>query len=140
ESRQVNDEIRIYGNVQANERRLAYVQTRFAGWIRQVYADAVGDFVTKGQRLFTIYSPDLVASEQEYLLAKKNAAALERSSVSGVADGAASLTNAAMARLRQWDIPESELNKLDTTGKVITDLTFNSPVSGYITERNALPN
>jgi Cu(I)/Ag(I) efflux system membrane fusion protein/cobalt-zinc-cadmium efflux system membrane fusion protein len=140
ESMQVNDEIRIYGNIQANERRVAYVQTRFAGWIRQVYADAIGDFVRKGQPLFTIYSPDLVASEQEYLLAKKNVAALEQSSVSGVADGAASLTNAAMARLQQWEIPESELKKLDTTGEVITDLTFNSPASGYITERNALPN
>ena len=140
ESKKVSDEIRIYGNVQSNERRLAYVQTRFAGWIRQVHANATGDFVRKGQPLFTIYSPDLVASEREYLLAKKNAAALQQSSISGVADGAASLSNAAMARLQQWEIPESELKKLDDTGEVITDLTFNSPVSGYITEKNALPN
>ena len=71
ESKVTNDEIRSYGNVQANERRFAYVQTRFAGWIRQIYADATGDFIEKGQPLFTIYSPDLVASEREYLLAKK---------------------------------------------------------------------
>jgi Cu(I)/Ag(I) efflux system membrane fusion protein/cobalt-zinc-cadmium efflux system membrane fusion protein len=140
ESKSVSDEIRFYGNVQANERRLAYIQTRFAGWIRQVYADATGDFIRKGQPLFTIYSPDLVTSEREYLLAKQNAAALEQSSVSGVADGAASLMEAAKARLQQWEIPESELTKLDKTGQVITDLTFNAPVSGYITERNALPN
>jgi RND family efflux transporter MFP subunit len=140
ESKPVNDEIRFYGNVQANERRLAYVQTRFAGWIRQVYADATGDFVRKGQPLLTIYSPDLVTSEREYLLAKKNAAALQQSSVSGVADGAASLIDASKARLQQWEIPESELEKLDDTGDVITNLTFNSPVSGYIMEKNALPN
>ena len=140
ESKSVSDEIRFYGNVQANERRLAYIQTRFAGWIRQVYADATGDFIRKGQPLFTIYSPELVTSEREYLLAKKNAAALEQSSVSGVADGAASLIEAAKARLQQWEIPESELTKLDKTSQVITDLTFNAPVSGYITERNALPN
>lgn len=140
ESKPVNDEIRFYGNVQANERRLAYVQTRFAGWIRQVYADATGDFVRKGQPLLTIYSPDLVTSEREYLLAKKNAAALQQSSVSGVADGAASLIDASKARLQQWEIPESELKKLDDTGDVITNLTFNSPVSGYIMEKNALPN
>lgn len=140
ESKSVHDEIRFYGNVQANERRLAYIQTRFAGWIRQVYADANGDFIRKGQPLFTIYSPDLVTSEREYLLAKKSAAALEQSSVSGVADGAASLMEAAKARLQQWEIAESELTKLDETGQVITDLTFNAPVSGYITERNALPN
>ncbi len=140
ESKPVNDEIRFYGNVQVNERRLAYVQTRFAGWIRQVYADATGDFIRKGQPLLTIYSPDLVTSEREYLLAKKNAAALQQSSVNGVADGAASLIDASKARLQQWEIPESELKKLDDTGDVITSLTFNSPVSGYIMEKNALPN
>jgi RND family efflux transporter MFP subunit len=136
----VNDEIRFYGNVQADERRLAYVQTRFAGWIRKLYADATGDFVRKGQPLFTIYSPDLVTTEQEYLIAKKNQADLQQSSVTGVASGAASLFSATRDRLLQWEIPASEIAKLDATGKVITDLTINSPVSGYITEKNALPN
>lgn len=136
----VKDEIRFYGNVQADERRLAYVQTRFAGWIRKLYADATGDFVRKGQPLFTIYSPDLVTTEQEYLIAKKNQADLGQSSVTGVASGAASLFSATRDRLLQWEISPSEIAKLDTTGKVITDLTINSPVSGYITEKNVLPN
>ncbi len=140
ESKTINDEIRLYGNVQPSERRFAYVQTRFAGWIRQVYADATGDFIRKGQPLFTIYSPDLVETEREYLLAKKNAGALQQSTVSGVSDGAALLIAAARARLQQFDIPESEIAKLDETGEAITDLTFYSPASGYITERNALPN
>jgi hypothetical protein len=87
ESKPVNSELRFYGNVQVDERRLAYVQTRFAGWIRRVYADATGNLISKGQPLFTIYSPDLVATEQEYLLAKKNAESLQQSSVSGVASG-----------------------------------------------------
>jgi Cu(I)/Ag(I) efflux system membrane fusion protein/cobalt-zinc-cadmium efflux system membrane fusion protein len=136
----VNDEIRFYGNVQADERRLAYVQTRFAGWIRKLYADATGDFVRKGEPLFTIYSPDLVTTEQEYLIARKNQTDLQQSSVTGVASGAASLFSATKDRLLQWEIPPSEIAKLDATGKVITDLTINSPVSGYITEKNALPN
>jgi len=136
----VNDEIRFYGNVQADERRLAYVQTRFAGWIRKLYADATGDFVRKGQPLFTIYSPDLVTTEQEYLIAKKNQADLQQSSVTGVASGAASLLSATRDRLLQWEISSSEIAKLDSEGKVITDLTINSPVSGYITEKSALPN
>jgi Cu(I)/Ag(I) efflux system membrane fusion protein/cobalt-zinc-cadmium efflux system membrane fusion protein len=140
EHKTVHDEVRFYGNVQANERRLAYVQTRFAGWIRKVYADATGDFVRKGQPLFTIYSPDLVTTEQEYLLAKKSAGELQQSTVQGVAAGASSLLDSARERLLQWEIPPSEIQKLDTTGKVITDLTINSPVSGYVTERNALPN
>jgi RND family efflux transporter MFP subunit len=136
----VNDEIRFFGNVQADERRLAYVQTRFAGWIRKLYADATGDFVHKGQPLFTIYSPDLVTTEQEYLIAKKNQADLQQSTVTGVASGATSLFGATRDRLLQWEIPPSEIAKLDKDGKVITDLTINSPVSGYITEKNALPN
>jgi RND family efflux transporter MFP subunit len=136
----VNDEIRLFGNVLADERHLAYVQTRFAGWVRKLYADATGDFVRKGQPLFTIYSPDLVTTEQEYLIAKKNQADLQQSSVTGVASGAASLFGATRDRLLQWEIPPSEIAQLDTTGKVITDLTINSPVSGYITEKNALPN
>jgi len=140
ESKVISDEIRSYGNVQANERRFAYVQTRFAGWIRKIYADATGDFIEKGQPLFTIYSPDLVASEREYLLAKKSAAALQQSAVTGVADGAASLIAASKARLQQFDISGSDIATLDDTGEPISDLTVSSPVDGYITEKNALPN
>ncbi len=140
ELKSVSDEIRFYGNVQADERRLAYVQTRFAGWIRKVYVDATGDFVRKGQPLFTVYSPDLVTTEQEYLLAKQNAGALQGSPVSGVAAGAASLLESARQRLLQWEISPEQIAKLDETGKVITDLTIHSPVSGYVTEKNALPN
>jgi RND family efflux transporter MFP subunit len=136
----VNDEISFFGNVQADERRLAYVQTRFSGWIRKLFVDATGDFVRKGQPLFTIYSPDLVTTEQEYLIAKKNQADLQQSSVAGVASGAASLFSATKDRLLQWEIPSSEIAKLDMDGKVITDLTINSPVSGYIAEKSALPN
>jgi Cu(I)/Ag(I) efflux system membrane fusion protein/cobalt-zinc-cadmium efflux system membrane fusion protein len=136
----VSDEIRVTGNVDMDERRLASVQVRFAGWIRKVYADATYDYVRKGQPLFTIYSPDLVATQQEYLLARKNQQQLQQSSISGVAGGADSLVSAAQARLRQWEVPESEIEKLESTGKVITDLTINSPVSGYVKERNALPN
>ena len=137
---QVSDEIRAAGNVEIDERRVAYVQTRFPGWIRNVYADASYQFIRKGDPLFTIYSPELVTTQQEYLLAKKNAEAVQSSSVSGVAAGSESLLAATRQRLEQWDVPSSEIQKLESTGKVITDLTFNSPVTGYITERAALPN
>ncbi|HLJ26038.1 MAG TPA: efflux RND transporter periplasmic adaptor subunit [Candidatus Angelobacter sp.] len=138
--KQVDAELRVTGTVDADERRIAYVQTRFQGWIRKVYADASYQYIHKGQPLFTIYSPDLVTTEQEYLLAKKNSESLKASTVSGVATGAQTLFSAARERLEQWEVPASEIEKLEATGKVITDLTFNSPVSGYITEKNALPN
>jgi RND family efflux transporter MFP subunit len=140
ESKSINAELRFYGNVQVNERRQAYVQARFAGWIRKVYADATGNFIGKGQPLFTIYSPDLVTTEQEYLLAKKNQQTLQSSSISGVSGGADSLFVAARQRLDQWEVPKSEIEKLDSTGKVISEVTFNSPASGYITQKNVLPN
>jgi RND family efflux transporter MFP subunit len=140
EIQRVSDEIRAAGNVEIDERRVAYVQTRFPGWIRNVYADASYQFIRKGQPLFTIYSPDLVTTQQEYLLAKKNVEAVRSSSVSGVASGSQSLLAATRQRLEQWDVPASEIQKLESTGKVITDLTFNSPATGYITERTALPN
>jgi membrane fusion protein, copper/silver efflux system len=140
EIQRVSDEIRAAGNVEIDERRVAYVQTRFPGWIRNVYADASYQFIRKGDPLFTIYSPDLVTTQQEYLLARKNAEAVQSSSVSGVASGSQSLLAATRQRLEQWEVPASEIQKLESTGKVITDLTFNSPVTGYITERAALPN
>src|SRR4030088_1116800 len=140
ESKPVNTELRFYGNGQVDERRQAYVQTRFAGWIRKVYADATGNFIGKGQPLFTIYSPDLMSTEQEYLLAKKNSESLQQSKVSGVASGASSLFSAAKERLLQWEVSPGEIEKLDQGGKPLTDLTIYSPVSGYITQKNALPN
>lgn len=140
EMRDVGGGIRATGTVDMDERRLAYVQTRFAGWLRNVYVNASYDFVRKGQPLFTIYSPELVATQEEYLLALANERQLQASSVQGVSSGALSVVNAARDRLRQWEIPESEITKLEQTGKPIRELTMNSSVSGYITERSALPN
>jgi multidrug resistance efflux pump len=140
EYEQLSDDIRATGTVDIDERLVSYVQVRFPGYIRKVFANASYQYVKKGEPLFTIYSPDLVATQQEYLLARQNQQAMSASTVDGVAMGATSLSTAAEQRLQQWDIPESEIATLKETGKAISDLTINSPVSGYITERNALPN
>jgi RND family efflux transporter MFP subunit len=140
EYKQLNDEIRATGTVDIDERLQSSVQVRFSGYIRKVFANATYQYVRKGDPLFTIYSPDLVATEEEYLLARRNLTALGGSSIDGVASGASSLTTAAEQRLRQWDISESEIAKLKESGKVISELTINSPSTGYITERVALPN
>lgn len=139
EYKQLSDDIRATGTVDINERLLSYVQVRFPGYIRKVFANATYQHVHKGEPLFTIYSPDLVATQQEYLLARQNQKAMSASTIDGVADGAATLSTAAEQRLQQWDIPESEIAKLKESGKPVRDLTINSPVEGYITERNALP-
>src|SRR5260370_5125216 len=70
--KETTDTLQAPGSVAMDEQRLAYVQTRFPGWIREVFANATYQYVKKGQRLFTIYSPDLVSTEQEVLLAKQN--------------------------------------------------------------------
>jgi len=136
----IEDEIRTTGNVVVDETRLAYVQMRFSGYIQKVFADATYQYVRKGQPLFTIYSPDLVATEREYLVAKQNQQKVAHSAVPGVASSAASLVEAARERLEQWAIPEKEIARLESTGQVEQELEIDSPVSGYITEREALPN
>ena len=140
EYKQLSDDIRATGSVDINERLVSYVQVRFPGYIRKVFANATYQYIQKGEPLFTIYSPDLVATQQDYLLARQSQKTLSTSTIDGVATGADSLSAAAEQRLEQWEVPASEIQKLKETGKPISDLTINSPVAGYITERNALPN
>jgi Cu(I)/Ag(I) efflux system membrane fusion protein/cobalt-zinc-cadmium efflux system membrane fusion protein len=140
EYRELSDGVRATGTVDIDERRVSYVQLRFPGYIRQVFVNATYLLVHKGQPLFTVYSPDLVQTQKEYLLAQQNQFLLRGSSVDGVKSGAAALSTAAEERLRQWNIPENEIAKLEETGKPTSDVTIYSPASGYITERSALPN
>lgn len=140
EYRSIQSEVRAAGTVDVDERRVAYVQTRYPGWIKDVLVNATYQFVKKGQPLFTIYSPELVASEQEYLLAKANVQRLSQSSVQGVSVGADNLLSAARQRLLQWDLSDSDISRLEIEGKPLTNFIYNSPVAGYVTERTALPN
>ena len=139
ERKLVEDEIRTTGNVAVDETRLAYVQVRYSGYIEKVFADATYQYIRKGQPLFTIYSPDLVATEREYLVARQNQQQVAQSTVPGVASSAASLLDASSERLKQWGVPQQEIARLESTGQVQQELEFDSPVAGYITERNALP-
>ena len=138
--KQLDNDLNATGTVAIDDRLVSYVQTRFSGYIRRVFVNATYQYVRNGQPLFTIYSPDLVATEQEYLLARENQTALSDSSIGDVAAGATSLTSAAEQRLAQWEISASQIAELKHTGKVLPDLTINAPASGYVTESNALPN
>ena len=138
--REMNDQLRLPGNVDINEQQVSYVQTRFPGWIQKVFANATYQFVRKGQPLFTIYSPDLVSTEQEYLLAKENQTSFSQDMHGTALKQGDWLVQAASDRMRQFGVPTNEITKLEQTGKVEHDIEINSPVTGYITERNALPN
>ncbi len=136
----VTNELRVPGNADVDERRLTYVQTRFSGWIQKVFANATFQYVRKGQPLFTIYSQDLVSTEQEYLLAKQNQQTFATDGHGTAANERDWLLQAAADRLRQFNVPASEVARLERTGTVQHDITIDSPATGYITEFNALPN
>ena len=138
--KEVSDELQAPGSVAIDEQRISYVQTRFPGWIRNVFANATYQYVRKGQNLFTIYSPDLVSTEQEYLLAKKNQKSVAEHMHGMPADESNWLLQAAAERLRRFDIPEAEITHLDANGTANREITIESPASGYVIERNALPN
>jgi RND family efflux transporter MFP subunit len=136
----LTEDIRATGTVAINERLLSYVQVRFSGYIRRVFANAPLQFVKKGDPLFTIYSPELVAAENEYLVALRNQTRLQSSSLEGVAEGASELLSSAKARLRQWDVPATVIQQVEESGAPVTEMVVRAPASGFITERNALPN
>jgi RND family efflux transporter MFP subunit len=138
--RLVGDPIFTVGNVAVDETRLAYVQLRFSGYLQRVFVDATYQYVRKGQPLLTVYSPDLVSTEREYLIARGSQRQLAQVSDPDISADAASLVNAAADRLRQWNIPRREIARLESSGEVQQELEIDSPVSGYVTEREALPN
>src|SRR5208282_5608919 len=128
------------GMVEPDEQLEGSVQTRFAGWIRQVFVNQTYQPVHAGQPLFTIYSPDLVSTENEYLIAMRAGRQLGGSSVEGVADGAQSLIAAALDRLKLFGVPPSEIARLQREGATRDAIEIDSPMTGYVVERNALPN
>jgi multidrug efflux pump subunit AcrA (membrane-fusion protein) len=128
------------GLVEPDEQLEGYVQTRFSGWIRQVFVNQTYQFVKKGQPLFTIYSPDLVSTENEFLIALQSQRQLGKSSVQGVAEGADQLISGARDRLKQFGVPGREIQRLERQGTIRDAVEIDSPMTGYVVERNALPN
>lgn len=137
EYRTVRDEIRTFGNVEADETRLSDVQVRFSGWVQKVYADATYKTVRHGQPLLTIYSPELVTAEQDYLVAKE---LLGHGMGHVEPAGWQSLLNASAERMKRLEIPDREIARLKKTGKIRRELEIDSPVSGIIVEKKAFPN
>ena len=130
--------IRTVAKVDYNEEKLYTVSSKISGWIEKLYVDYTGKPVRKGQTLLEIYSPDLVTTQQEYLLALKNQKMVGDSKFASVRDGAQSLLNASRQRLLYWDIPQSEIKRLEETGKVRKTLRLNSPASGFVIHKNAI--
>ena len=129
--------VRTVGRVEMDERRLERVNVKFAGWIDTLYVSAIGDHVKKGQMLFTIYSPDLVATQEEYLLALQSIRDLGGSEFPEVSRGAKDLLEATRRRFQLWDITDDHIRDLEQTGKVLKALPMHSPMTGTVIRMEA---
>jgi Cu(I)/Ag(I) efflux system membrane fusion protein len=130
-------EIRIVGKVSYDETRLTHIHSKVSGYVEEVFADSVGKPVHAGDALFTIYSPDLVSTEQDFLLALKSRSLLRDSTVASAAQGSENLIAAARERLRLWDVTDQQIESLETEGKVTHAIAVYSPVTGVVMDRAA---
>ena len=131
--------IRTVGVIAYDETRVAEIHTKIAGWVERVSVDFVGKQVRRGQPLFTIYSPDLVATQREYLLALKAERQLSGSALAETREGARALLAATRERLRLWDVSDAQVDELARTGEPRRTLTVYSPFTGIVLERSAFP-
>lgn len=135
----MSDSIRAAARVTLDETRIAKVQPRIEGWIDQVFADFTGKSVRKGDPLLTVYSPEALATQQEYLLALKAQHSMHDNPVHEMRDSTDNLVAAAQKRLELWDISTRQIEEIGRTGEPIKSLTMDSPLSGFVMERNAYP-
>ncbi|HSF44002.1 MAG TPA: efflux RND transporter periplasmic adaptor subunit [Thermoanaerobaculia bacterium] len=131
----VASEIRAVGRVAFDETRLADVTVKFGGYIGKLYAEETGGYVKKGQTLFTLYSPELYAAQQEYLVALASQRAARGSAAPDRADY---LVNAARQKLRLWDLEEWQIRQLAEGGKSVEQMPVTSPASGYVVEKDVV--
>ncbi len=138
--RTLDKEIRTVGMVTLDESKIYNVQTKYTGWIDKVFVDFRWQHVNIGQPLFSIYSPELVTTQEEYLLALKSKNILSDSQFPDISSGANSLLEASRRRLELLDVSSSQIKELERTGKVKTNLTVYSPVKGHVAQKNAFEN
>ena len=138
EIRPMVQKIRTVGIVTYDETRVAQVFSKVEGWIDKLLVNYTGSLVRKGQPLFTLYSPDLVATQEEYLLALKAKQTLGSSSIKEIRAGSDSLLESAHRRLSLWDISEEQISDLEKTGKPKRNLTFYSPINGFVLKKDAV--
>jgi len=122
--------VRTYGHITPDETLTAQVNLKTSGWIEKLFVDFTGKYVKKGEPLFEIYSPDLVAAQEEYLVAHR---ALKRMP-GGTGKG---LIVSSRRRLLYFDVPESEIEAIEKSGKAKKTLMIRSPLSGFVIERKA---
>ena len=130
--------LRTVGVVRYDETSLADVNLRLEGWIRDLYVDYTGQPIQKGQPLFTLYSPDLLATQHEYLLALKTRDQMQSSVIPDARERAEQLVASARQRLVLWNLPDEEIRALDEKRQAPDVVVFRSPAAGFVIEKQAL--
>jgi Cu(I)/Ag(I) efflux system membrane fusion protein len=137
EMRSLARTIQSVGTVQADERQLFAVNTKFDGWIEKLDVNATGQAVRRGEPLMDIYAPELVAAQQEYLLANRSLLNLSQATTD-VQNSARQLADASLQRLRNWDISGDQIQRLLREGTITRNLTLRSPADGVVLEKMAV--
>lgn len=128
--------VRAVGRVEYDEQRITHVNLRMAGWVEDLFVDYTGQFVRKGQPLFTLYSQELVATQEEYLLALRAKEDIQDTPLLEVREQGEQLLEAARDRLRLWTITDNQIEELARRGKPQTYVTMYSPATGFVVEKN----
>jgi Cu(I)/Ag(I) efflux system membrane fusion protein len=138
----MNRVIRTVGRIEFDEKKLATSNTKIEGWIEKLHVDYVGRYVQKGEPLAEIFSPELVATQQEFLnilrWANQGKGVKDERTAMLLVKDAQTLLEAAKERLRLWDISDDQIGQIEATGKPIRTLTIYSPASGYVTQKMAV--
>ncbi len=136
--RTLGEPLIVTGRVAADERRIFRVETRLEGWIDEVHADFVGRLVRPGDLLLTLYSPELYATQQEYLLARKARAQLAQATVAGAPQAAEDMLRAARQRLEHhFALEPALIERIERTGEPVRTVPVRAPSAGFILERKA---
>lgn len=136
----LNKIIRTVGRIEYDERNVRTVNTKIEGWIERLYVDYTGRYVNKGEPLAGLYSPELLASQQELI----NLASWKRTEMADHALGEMmdrdrdAMIDAARKRLRLWDISEDQIRRVEQTGEPLRVVILKSPVSGYVIQKMVL--
>jgi RND family efflux transporter MFP subunit len=132
----LDQSIRTVGIITADETRISHIHTKFEGYIEQIFVNYVGQQVSKGQPVFSFYSPDMVATQKEYILALKARDQWEKSETRMQLTGV-DLVEAARQRLELWDISPDQIARIEKTREPIRDFVVYSPVNGIVSAKTA---
>jgi Cu(I)/Ag(I) efflux system membrane fusion protein len=136
--RHLDRTIRTVGRVAMDERRLHHVHTKYEAYVEKLYVNFIGQMVRKGDHLAALYAPELVATQQEYLLAYRAQQRLSASGIPSVAKGGSDLLEAARQRLLFWDVAPADIEALERTGQVQRTVDLHAELPGYVLQKSAV--